>query len=151
MPSTENSWPSVVKLLALLYPKHGQCGNWLCLCVRFNFPYSNKLAKKTYRFASAPQKIQLNVFFRKTASSQSYSLLVFSCLPFCLSLLPHEHILITWDVALDYVVFLPALPLCCVSKYSAHAYSVSSNLTFSLNNWNVLGYILGRGSSTFSA
>ena len=49
----------------------------LCLCVRFDFSIQYELAKKTYGLPQHCKRFNLNMHFsHKTASSQSYRLLV---------------------------------------------------------------------------
>ena len=103
--------------------------SWVCLCVcvcvsSLIFTNSNESTKKNYELPQPCNRLIYNVFFSKTASSQSYRIWVAVVLAHRLAILlalagawSYIH---SRDAALNHVVFLlQALPLCLERHYIA--------------------------------
>ena len=76
-------------------------GGWLCFCVRFTFPYSNELTKKTYGLPQRCKWLESSMFFlikqplHKATEFASKLLVQLSAILFALAS-TRAYILITW-------------------------------------------------------
>ena len=99
-----------------------------CVCVWFDFAYGSESSKKSYGLPESCNRLIWNVFFRKTASSQRYRILVKAILVHqsasLLALAGARAYIYSSDVALDHVVLVTgfAIVFGAYMGYSALVY-----------------------------